>query len=193
MIIRILIYAFFTFFITNAYAGPFGINMGQPLSELDVADKDFNGFRAFLRSVPKPHAEFEGYAVLVSDERGVCSIAAFSKNYDNDKYGITIRNTISSLADALDKKYGSHRLVDNLLSGALWKNPEDWVMAIFQNERNYTYYWENPQVSNGENLSEIQLSAEAFSQDTSRILLRYHSKDYDKCKSEIDATENDSL
>ena len=38
--------------------------------------------------------------------------------------------------------YGEYRRVDVLLPGSIWDEPEDWMMALRQNERQLQAVWD---------------------------------------------------
>lgn len=183
-----LSFGLFFAFSLSAAAGPFGIEMGQPLSELDVREE---GPKPFLNSVPNPHPDFELYAVWASEETGVCSIVAISKEYTNDKYGDDIRDAITRFTKAFDKKYGPHKTVDLLRSGALWDGPDEWVMSIRQSERFFGAYWEKPQ--NAPDLSHIEIQVIALNSDDSVIKLFYQSDKFSQCEAAIAAEANSSF
>lgn len=177
-------------FSLSAQAGPFGLEMGQPLSELDVKS---SGPKVRLNSVPKPHPDFTTYGVWASDKTGVCKIKAFSESFDDDKYGNSVRDAMLRYVDAFDEKYGSHEKVDFLRDGALWSGPGEWVMAIKQNERVYGFYWNELTHGEEDNLGYIEMIVFPFSSDKAAIGLEYRSKDYDACAAAINAEADDSF
>jgi hypothetical protein len=189
-ILKFFIFSTYTLFASGAVAGPFGLEMGASVKELDVAG---SGFKLSLNSVPNPHPLFTNYSIWHSIETGVCRILAISKISENDRYGEDVKSTFSRVRKALEEKYGDAKTVDYLKSGALWKETDEWVMAIRQNERTYAALWESPSDQNGEAYSLIQLWVEATSSDTSFTVLEYRSIEFDLCNNSIEAKQDSSF
>lgn len=171
-------------------AGPFGVEMGADIDNLDVGEE---GFKPSLNSVPKPHPLFREYAVWHSNETGVCRIMAISNISENDRYGDDVRSSFSRVKRALEKKYGEGEAVEYLRSGALWDEPDEWVMAIHQSERTHAYVWNDVSSDDGDAFSLIQLWIEAVSSDTAFVILEYRSPDFDACNDSIEASQNSAF
>lgn len=170
-------------------AGPFGINMGDPIEKYEVAEQ---GFKPMLSTVPKPHPMFDTYSLWYSPSFGVCRVVAFSEFNKNDRYGDQTRQDFKKIKDALSAKYGAGREIEYMQQGAIWTEANEWVMSIRQNERTYAHDW--PDVMDGaEKYKLIQLWVVAVSSDSSAIVLEYQSEKIDACSAEIDAGENGSL
>lgn len=168
--------------------GAFGLHIGQPLTELDTGEP---GPRPALKSVPKPHPAFKKYSAWGSNETGVCILMAFSKTYENDRYGQKIRADFEKFVKAISGKYGSGELIDFRRSGGIWKDADEWVMAIKQNELTYAYSWDSPK--NTDEFGYIELRIHAIRSDDSVLKMMYKGKNASKCISEIEAEENDSF
>jgi len=170
----------FVFSATAVSAQAFGIEMSKPLSELEVTDDLGDGF--FIVVAPRPHSEFESYVVVATDETGVCMVRGVGKDHDNDRFGLSVRDSYSSLRSALKKRYGKYERVEFLRSGALWDDSDEWVMSIRQNERAHQAVWEEKSGSElSAGLKDIILEVSATSSDTSWIALQYRFDNMDEC------------
>lgn len=168
--------------------GPFGIAMGTPMELLSTRD---TGAKVMLTSVPNPHPDFDTYFAWGTPETGVCAIIALSKRYGNDRWGHNVRAGFESFAAALDAKYGARETYDAQYS-KLWTDPDDWVMAIRQNERVFAAAWSSPGTGDPA-LSHVELQVAALSSDTALLKLYYKSKDFDRCDAAIKAQANASF
>jgi hypothetical protein len=94
--------------------GPFGIDFGQKISELDKADPsgrpDDGVF--LLNTVPRPASEIVTYGVEAYDQTGVCEIRAASKTFDSDSTGVSVKSAIDDMAGILKSKYGDTKKFD---------------------------------------------------------------------------------
>lgn len=179
----------FVFMCQAAHAeGPFGITMGSQIASLDTSE---TGPKVTLNSVPKPHPQFDMYSVWNSDETGVCLILAFSTMFENDRSGRNIRISFDKFAEALDKKYGNRTKYDQHFGG-IWKESDEWVMSIRQNERVFGAAWETPP-ADAENIAHVEMQVLALSSDTSVIKLIYQSTEFDACEKAIDAGADSSF
>ena len=78
----------------KAQDGPFGLRIGQPISDLSYAETGGEAGVYSLTSVPKPMAEIDTYAVVAFPDTGICEIRAASKDFDSDAYGVNVKAAI---------------------------------------------------------------------------------------------------
>lgn len=174
---------------TDASAQAFGIEKGTPIGSLDIL-KEVGQF-IYSIEVPKPHSEFESYMAFATPEIGVCTVNGIGKDHDNDRYGATVRGAFSNLRGALEKLYGPYTSFDFIKDGALWDDPEEWVMAIHQNERFHAAFWTREDKSDlPEGLSGISLTVKTLSSDKSYITLGYEFDNMSECV-RIDESANE--
>lgn len=69
---------------SHSDGGAFGIEAGQPLSNLKILKK--NNEHSYVIAVPVPNDEFDTYLVYVTPNTGVCRISAIGVNHENDDY-----------------------------------------------------------------------------------------------------------
>jgi len=171
-----------------ANANAFGVEMGEPVSELNVVSD--LGDWLYQVSPPTPVSSFETYVVYALPKAGSCIVRGVSKIYERDRYGIDVRKDFSRISGLLDKKYGTGQLLDHLLPGALWDKPEDWVFAIRQNERYYQAEWK---VEDKEGLHDIIMVVSATSPSKSWIVLQYRFSNFEDCEKEAAEKEAGGL
>lgn len=174
-----------------AVSGPFGIDMGTPLSNLESTEQ---GNKIVLDSVPNPHPDFDTYVAWGANSTGTCLVMAISSFFENDAYGTKVRSSYEKFKSALTAKYGPPILsVDRLAVGALWDEPRDWVMAIKQNERFYGDSWELVEPETHEGISGIEMQIVALTSNASAIKLFYKFENFDACEAAMEAEANSSF
>ena len=144
--------------------------------------------------MPKPHPDFEGYAVRTTKKTGICQINATTKTISNDRFGIEARSLFNKIKDQLSSIYGNGKLSDFHRSGGIWKGSHEWVMSIRQNERVYQQVWDAESNANlKDNIKEIIMAINAGSSDASWISLQYRFGNYDECEKEMNNQGKGSL
>lgn len=176
-----------------AQAGPFGLDMGTPLVELNKQMKlklEITGVYS-TPSVPKGHLDFGGYQLIVTPAQGLCKIVAYSQVISTSVYGTELASKFSSLESALSSKYGKPKKFDFLKGGSIWKEPRDWMAGLLKKERMLVSYWTMKDSDLPEGIQEIQLKAVAISTEEARVTLGYEFKNFDQCsvslKAQIDS------
>ena len=175
---------------TGASAQAFGIEKGSPIDSLNVV-REVDKFY-YVVTVPKPHPEFESYTVKISSETGVCSVLGIGKDHDDDRYGTSVKRAYSSLSDSLNNIYGANLSFDFLKLGAIWDEPQEWVMSLKQNERTYSTFWDEEEKSDmPEGLQSVSLVVKTNSSDSAYIVLKYEFDILDVCL-KISESQDDS-
>ena len=106
-------------FVTEAMAGPFGLEKGMSLEDIGgnpIKISDTGHY--MLSSVPKPHSAFETYIVRVAPTGGLFWIKAVGKEIKTNSYGIDIQSAFNTLREKLEATYGKHKKYDMLLPGS---------------------------------------------------------------------------
>jgi hypothetical protein len=161
--------------------GPFGIGIGQSITDLGETTKlDAPGLYK-IESPPKPHSAFETVVVVAYPETGVCVIRGIGRNIDNDGAGVATRGAVDELADALRTKYGSARKIDTCFgSGSC--NPEYWMMYMSNNERYYGYeFKEKSTVFQSLKLREVDVAARVSDTQTGYAIVEYQGTNKESC------------
>ncbi len=95
--------------------GPFGIAMGESLSDLGPVEKNDVGYKVL--SPPRPSPDIYLVSVQAFASTGVCTIFAATKPDDNDPGAFDAKGLIDRLANALQSKYGPATKIDRCDAG----------------------------------------------------------------------------
>lgn len=180
--------------------GPFGLEMG--LSR-DIVEKmvgktltPLSGEpnRYSVDTLPKTHNEFERYVLKFSSEHGLCSVMAIGRDISTDSFGIAVKSRFSELEEGLSRLYGRPEKSDFLLPGSIWKDRQDWVMAIRQGERILASSWNSSASAPlKSDLGQVFLMANASSSDKGYLKLEYVFSNYSLCEEESKQQKSDAL
>lgn len=180
--------------------GPFGLESG--LSKKNIEDmtgeelKPYEGVPNLytIKSPPKKNVEFEGFGLLISPKSGLCQIRALGKNVDTDSYGIALQSKYKELLDSLSSIYGKPKSTDLLLSGSIWKEPQDWMMALNKKERFLSAQWAGSTATPLKNkLVMVSMEARANGSGEGYVYLQYDFDNIDACAAEIEDAKKSSL
>ncbi len=190
----ILIVLFGLFIVSNAIAGPFGLEMGMPLKEIGGEPEKISHGKYRLTNVPKPHSAFEAYVVQVAPKGGLCWIKAIGKDIRTSSYGHELKSAFSDMEERLESAYGKHKKMDILFSGSIWDEPRDWMMSLIKKERILASVWDESKGSNlPSDLKKIGLIASPSARDKGYISIEYSFTNEDSCEAELAAQEDDAL
>jgi hypothetical protein len=149
---------------TLAEAGPFGVDLDNFRPEAYDCEKQENSFLMVCKKFSKPHPDVEAYFIKYIPEIGVCYIKAVSKDIIDSRYGRKLQSSVDEIHNQLKGKYGDATLYDYLNAGSIWDEPEDWMMGLRKNERQYGY--EQDLKSPIDGVIQFGVYANATSQDT---------------------------
>jgi len=192
----LLIAVITVFFLSNLYAGPFGIEFGMSENEvLKVSTLDEKGDNGYIWIKPfKKSTLFSLYAVILAQSTGVFEIRALGNTISTSNYGDEIRAEFSKVKNMIVKNYGEPTSdYDYLKSGSIWNEPRDWMKGIQKNERVYKSYWiKSKGALLPDNMDAISLTIRTISDDESKayIVLSYQSINWDQGVNEISDSEN---
>ncbi|MDH2398169.1 hypothetical protein QDQ39_20395 [Providencia rettgeri] len=180
--------------------GPFGFKMGLTKKNIE----DMTGVEVKLvreeenlyivNKSPKNNASFDSFGLVISPTVGLCQIRAIGKDIKNNSHGYPIRDEFSSLVKSLESIYGKSKQTDVLISGSVWREPQDWMTAIYKEERFLTARWKNqsePMKSN--DLTDIGVEVRADNRSNGFLFLQYVFSNEKECLSEIEASKKSSL
>lgn len=158
--------------ITSALAGAFGIEPGTPISALDhpVAAQTPDVYT--VTSVPMPNSEFSAYAVVATPSLGVCKVVGLGRAHPGDLDGSQVRGVASAFSTLLEVKYGKSESFDFLHAGSIWKDPGDFAMGLYLNQRTLTYMW-GAKANLPDDIEAILLKAVGTSATSTSITLGY--------------------
>jgi hypothetical protein len=90
-----------------AHDGPFGIAMGEPLSEVGPVEEIAPALYHVL-APPRANQDLTYVAVVAYPETGVCEIEGRGPKARLDPKGVQVRTTVNQIAEALIDKYGPY-------------------------------------------------------------------------------------
>lgn len=155
--------------------GPFGLAIGQPISEVKTKEIEPGIFQ--VTSVPKPHSDFEYVVAQAYSSTGICAIRGVGKPLQNDSDGSGVRGEVKELAEALASKYGQGQSIDQCNAGDVECEDQFWMMTLSEGGRNFGYGWIKPTSEMKKaGIETISLLAQADNYTTSRVLVEYMSE-----------------
>lgn len=170
----------------SASDGPFGIEMGAPVNAYGCKPIEGALDANLCDKVPRVHPDIKLYAVTAGKEAGICHIRAVTEAIRNDPYGSTVRGVADAFYAQLTPKYGIAQKINHIKGSGLWRKESDWLMAILQNERTYSWVWENRagRVLPG-NIQAIQVSVAALGPSEALVHLDFQFTNWERCRAEI--------
>lgn len=180
-----------------ALAGPFGTEMGQtPEQFTNLKTIKVTGPKAAIYSLystdtlPKMNDTFNHYTLLFG-KHGLAKVVASSKIYPNDEYGIHVREEYETLKKQLIKKYGKPKSYDLLKKGSIWKEDNEFVMAIRCKDRVLASLWENNLPNNLKSIL-LEVNAGLLPDDT-QLTLGYEYENFHSIAEELTKSAEDAL
>jgi len=182
----------------SAVAGPFGLSKGMTLEEVKKYGAFVSGDSPFTytaKTLSNGHPDFEIYSIILTPQQGLCKIQAAGKDVKTSSFGSELKEKHNDLVKALSNKYGSPgNNFDFLRTGSIWKDPQDWMMALLKKERTLASYWSPPERTNlPDSVLSIQLEAAASSGSTGYIRLGYEFDNLDACLAVLKEKKNSNL
>jgi hypothetical protein len=183
-------------FITFAFCGPFGLDMGMSLDQIKQKTGEAPVFIVddyYTVKPPNTNNLFIEYFVNVHPVHGVYCISAIGKDINTTGYGFEIKNTFDDIVTSIKKTYGECTKFDFLQAKSIWNEPNDFMMALVKKERTLAASWNEEQGSTLPNdIYSIFLNTQGISSSKGRIILVYSSTN----KAMVDAekkAEQDSV
>lgn len=178
-------------------AGPFGVQMGAPISSIPGAkpSKTIGEVTVYsVNTLPAPNPEFEYYLIMASAKTGICKVTGIGKDHPGDATGVKVRGIFENLSNALAQKYGSSKLVDFLHADALWNKPGEFAMALTEEEYSLSRFWDEEEKSTlPADISGISLEAGGKGRDVTYVALRYELRNFEACTDLIDKARSVGL
>lgn len=180
--------------------GPFGLEeglskenieqmIGQPLVLVEGTKNLY-----LTQSMPKENDSFEKYALLISPKVGLCQIRALGRDIATDSFGIALQGKFNDLRDLLNSIYGRGKTSDFLLTGSIWKDPQDWMMSLNKKERALATEWsERSDAMVKSKLIEIDMEARAPSSQSGYIFLQHTFDNNSACQTELENEKKSAL
>ncbi|MNY11226.1 hypothetical protein D3C86_1442420 [compost metagenome] len=165
--------------------GPFGLAMGMTKEMFKGQLKPAGNGVYLFDNPPKSHPQFEQYAVKISDKSGLCWIKGIGKDILVNGHGVQLKSEYDDFEKKLDERYGSHKRTDFLVSGSIWKDPEDWMRGLQKEDRYLFSVWEGGNKTLPNELSQVALVANANDGQEGYLSLEYSFTNKKACDEEI--------
>lgn len=164
---------------------PFGVTMGSPISKYRSCENAEREGWYTCASLPRSHAAFEFYVIQAHPNLGVCFVKGVGKDINRDPRGARTRIEIEKLAGQIAQTYGPHtRIRDVLSSGSELKNADDWILAVEEEERTFSYDWTGGNYPN--DVGSIHVFASATDGQTGYAVAEFYFKNHERCDDELD-------
>lgn len=168
-----------------AAAGPFGLEMGMTPEQLRQAGVDLkpqkNGWYE-AKKLPKTLDAFEAYELWVESGIGLCKLRAIGRTISSNSFGDQLKSEFESIEQLLVSAYGQNKRFDFLMSGSIWSDGNDWMMALLKKERTLTSYWDESEGSKmKDRVSGIALEAKGMNVSRGYIHVLYEFENVDSC------------
>jgi hypothetical protein len=157
--------------------GPFGIAMGEPLSELGPLEKLGEQYKVL--SPPRPSPGILVVTVEAFPSTGVCMITGVYTVNHNDPNGVAAKQLVDQLADILASKYGEFKKLDQCNNNSA--TCEQYLTQAFENHSaTYLYGWmlKGPRL---DHLLALEVVADALDANSTTANIRYFSDNADAC------------
>ncbi|GGR68144.1 hypothetical protein GCM10008959_32780 [Deinococcus seoulensis] len=146
-----------------------------------------------LNTVPTPNSAFEFYTVKASSKQGVCMVRGTGLTIKNDPSGSLTKANFNSLKAALSSKYGTSEDFDFIKGSSIWKDSNDWMMSIKQEDRNLVSFWQPTASNKLPKGYAIMLKVSALSSTDGWISVVYEFPNTEACTDEINLNKGDGL
>lgn len=177
---------------THATAGPFGLEQGMSLEQLDANTESVAAGKYILKSVPNPNPAFEQYIVQLGPQTGLCWIKAISKDIETNPYGYQLKSNFARLRDVVEAVYGDHLIIDRLIYGSKYDQPVEWMQGLINEERLLAAFWDRGNGSSlPKHLTSIDLVASPVSAYKGFVAIEYSFSNEATCDAEWLATADD--
>lgn len=169
----------FVTFATPAIAGPFGVDV-EGFTPEKYSCSNLSGLFYRCMGVPKPHNDFEAYAVQYHKDAGLCMIKGIGKDVKENGYGGMVREKVEEIYSQVSSKYGKLEKSDFLLPSSIWNEPDEWLMGLVKSERVYAYSGEiSPSV---DGIATYLVAAGATSSDSGYVIVEFYTENKEKCE-----------
>ncbi len=173
----------FTFIVSTAFAGPFGLSKGMSVGEIsklsekgyEPASPDNNDRYLFVPK--KKHELFKIYIAFIDEEKGLYAIKAVSDEIKTNDYGTELKNVFSDMTDRLSKIYGTPKIIDELSSDYSFKDDRYWMFSLQQGARTLAAAWIKGEKGTNlpEELDNVAITVKADHRDGYLIIEYYFS------------------
>lgn len=195
LMIKIAVVALVQTFIGICAAGPLGMEMGTPLTEIQskVKLKTESPYQFSTPSLPDSHPDFNDYRMVVTPQHGLCKLTAWASAIRTSVYGSELLSSFDRYFNVMTTKYGTGKRFDYLNSGSIWNDGKDWMMALRKKERTLAVIWTAKELALPDNLAAIKIEAYVGGAETGLISISYEFKNASDCIDWIQSRKDSKL
>jgi hypothetical protein len=175
----------------GAHKGPFGISMGEPISQLGPVRLVRPGRYIVLHPTEIP-AGIDSVTVDAYPSTGVCAIRGTSPTSTDDETGARLREKVDKFAEALKAKYGPYVKTEDC-KGLEEECQNLWVQRIANDQADYSYDFDLMAAKRPDAIEEIVVAASAADSITSFVQIEYYSANHDACDAAQKAADGAGL
>ena len=165
--------------------GPFGIEMGTPISRFEVLDTFDDGTqKVVIKGYDNALMDF--YEVRHTSEDALCMITGVGRDVTSGDEGQELRSDMQRLKQALARTYGQP---DNVyLQGPDNSAPAKWLGEIRDETRSHRFCWLGEDGEDYPNdVESICLTAKSVNDGIGYSVIRYEFDNFDDCEAEREA------
>lgn len=195
MMKKILFAALFSVSMT-VQAGPFGLEMGMSLEEMQSKmplEQGANEYSYKTLNVPISNSQFQSYRLFTTPKTGLCKVVAWTGIIPSDSFGTNIIRDFDSIYDSMTSKYGKGDVYKHLLRTSKFTSPNEWVMSLLNKDRVQAVLWKFHNTIAPDNISSIVLEAHAISPQTAAISLSYEFINTETCSETLTKKNSEGL
>lgn len=131
--------------IQSMFAGPFGIEKGMTYEQIESISESAPRYvmeNVYQITPPKTHEMFEKYYVRIDPDYGVYWLKCVGHEINTDVYGNSLKSELENLVEIIRKSYGKELFrVDELREGSKLVDPEDFMYALYVEDRELYVIW----------------------------------------------------
>ena len=172
------------------FAGPFGMEFGWSLEELEesgvytwMPDKQ-GSVTSYYANPSKSHSMLSYYIVFIDDEYGLVEVRALSDECYSE---YQIRNVYDMLKPQLSSVYGEPEEIDEISWNSDWDGPENFIRAMLYGDRVLISMWYPEPSENG--VERVFLGVLPNDEYSAYVAVEYYSKDFDKMMEKYNTSE----
>ena len=172
------------------FAGPFGMEFGWSLEELEESGayteelQPQGSVTSYFVAPTNTHSLLPYYIVFIDDEYGIVEVRAFS-NPCYSEY--QVRNIYGMLKLQLSSAYGEPKEIDEISWNSDWDGPENFIRSILYGDRMLMSMWYPEPVDN--EASYVFLGTLPNDENSTFVTVEYYSKNFDKVMEKYNASE----
>jgi hypothetical protein len=152
-------------------AGPFGFEKGMTAKQMKNKGIGIERFKNDLYEFTNVDGGDYRFFGLIDNDKGLYFLRVSTDNIFTNSYGLQIKLKYDEIVDIMISKYGKPTTdINILLPGSIWNEVNDFMMALFKEERCLITSWEFEQ---GE-IEAIFVEVKAISTNEAIVMIDYY-------------------